>query len=89
MMVACVSPADSNFMETLNTLKYANRARNIQNTLQIRSSAVTTGAGAQFEISQLKKQIQTLKQDIRTMKSQKNEKNTSLPGKLSFLQSFS
>ncbi|OAD81142.1 hypothetical protein PHYBLDRAFT_7430, partial [Phycomyces blakesleeanus NRRL 1555(-)] len=29
MMMACVSPADTNFMETLNTLKYANRARNI------------------------------------------------------------
>lgn len=29
--VACVSPADSNAEETLNTLKYANRARNIQN----------------------------------------------------------
>ncbi|OVA10479.1 Kinesin [Macleaya cordata] len=28
---ACVSPADSNAEETLNTLKYANRARNIQN----------------------------------------------------------
>lgn len=28
---ACVSPADINAEETLNTLKYANRARNIQN----------------------------------------------------------
>eukprot|EP01052_Picozoa_sp_SAG31_P020166 SAG31_NODE_1505_length_8078_cov_5.291390_2_plen_253_part_00 len=27
VMVACVSPADSSFEETLNTLKYANRAR--------------------------------------------------------------
>ena len=30
-MVACVSPTDRDFMETLNTLKYANRARNIKN----------------------------------------------------------
>jgi len=28
---ACISPADINAEETLNTLKYANRARNIQN----------------------------------------------------------
>lgn len=28
---ACISPADVNAEETLNTLKYANRARNIQN----------------------------------------------------------
>ena len=30
-MIACVSPADDDFMETLTTLRYANRARNIQN----------------------------------------------------------
>lgn len=30
-VLACVSPADTNAEETLNTLKYANRARNIQN----------------------------------------------------------
>ncbi|CAD7946219.1 unnamed protein product [Amoebophrya sp. A120] len=31
VMLACVSPADVNFGESLNTLKYANRARNIKN----------------------------------------------------------
>jgi hypothetical protein len=31
-MIACVSPADINFEESLNTLKYASRARNIKNT---------------------------------------------------------
>ncbi|NXU89033.1 KI21B protein, partial [Xiphorhynchus elegans] len=31
IMIACVSPSDRDFMETLNTLKYANRARNIKN----------------------------------------------------------
>ena len=31
IMIACISPSDSDFMETLNTLKYANRARNIKN----------------------------------------------------------
>ncbi|RIA98533.1 P-loop containing nucleoside triphosphate hydrolase protein, partial [Glomus cerebriforme] len=35
LMLACVSPADSNFMETLNTLKYANRARNIKNKVSV------------------------------------------------------
>lgn len=33
IMIACVSPSDSDFMETLNTLKYANRARNIKNKI--------------------------------------------------------
>lgn len=31
-MIAACSPADRNFEETLNTLQYANRAKNIQNT---------------------------------------------------------
>jgi kinesin family protein 4/21/27 len=30
-MIACVSPAEINFEETLNALKYASRARRIQN----------------------------------------------------------
>lgn len=30
-MIACVSPSSSNYEETLNTLKYASRARNIKN----------------------------------------------------------
>ena len=34
-MIACVSPSDRDFMETLNTLKYANRARNIKNKVCI------------------------------------------------------
>lgn len=31
ILPACISPADINAEESLNTLKYANRARNIQN----------------------------------------------------------
>lgn len=33
LMIACVSPSDSEFVETLSTLKYANRARNIKNKI--------------------------------------------------------
>ena len=31
LMIACASPVESNLAETLNTLQYANRARNIKN----------------------------------------------------------
>lgn len=31
LMIACVSPADTNMEETLNTLRYADRARKIKN----------------------------------------------------------
>lgn len=36
LMIACVSPAEWNLAETVNTLKYANRARNIRNRAEIR-----------------------------------------------------
>lgn len=35
MMVACISPADNNYDETLSTLRYANRAKNIKNKPKI------------------------------------------------------
>lgn len=35
LMVACLSPADNNYDETLSTLRYANRAKNIQNKPKI------------------------------------------------------
>lgn len=38
-LLACISPADINAEETLNTLKYANRARNIQNKPVVSFSA--------------------------------------------------
>ena len=35
LMVACISPADNNYDETLSTLRYANRAKNIKNKPRI------------------------------------------------------
>ncbi|XP_033752605.1 kinesin-like protein KIF17 isoform X7 [Pecten maximus] len=35
LMVACLSPADNNYEETISTLRYANRAKNIQNKPKI------------------------------------------------------
>ncbi|TKC53042.1 hypothetical protein EI555_014636, partial [Monodon monoceros] len=35
LMVACLSPADNNYDETLTTLRYANRAKNIRNKPRI------------------------------------------------------
>ena len=44
VMIACVSCADIDFEETLNTLKYAHRARNIKNkpALRLRRDAEIT-----------------------------------------------
>eukprot|EP01047_Picozoa_sp_COSAG01_P003015 COSAG01_NODE_86_length_27623_cov_39.847224_5_plen_104_part_00 len=46
--MACVSPADDSFEETLNTLKYANRARNIKNKPVINRQSSSRHGGAQL-----------------------------------------
>ena len=35
LMIACVSPSDVDFVETLNTLQYVDRAKNIKNKVVI------------------------------------------------------
>ncbi|KAG8554020.1 hypothetical protein GDO81_003631 [Engystomops pustulosus] len=54
LMIACISPADSNMEETLNTLRYADRARKIKN-----KPIVNTDPQA-VELQKLKQQVQDL-----------------------------
>ena len=51
VMVACVSPADSNLEETLNTLRYADRAR------QIKNKPIVNRDPATAEIVKLRQQV--------------------------------
>jgi hypothetical protein len=55
LMLACVSPSSSDYTETLNTLKYANRARNIQNRVEINFNE------GEKEIHSLRTQVSRLK----------------------------
>lgn len=64
-MLACVSPADTNFMETLNTLKYANRARNIKNRVTVNQDF----AGSSLEVNQLKALVSRLRMEIVSLRS--------------------
>ncbi|CAO3660462.1 unnamed protein product [Rhizopus stolonifer] len=68
LMLACVSPADSNFMETLNTLKYANRARNIKNRVTINQDF----AGSSIEVNQLKAQLARLRIELASSRAAEN-----------------
>lgn len=54
LMIACVSPADSNMEETLNTLRYADRARQIKNKPVINLDPQSA------ELHRLKQQVQEL-----------------------------
>jgi hypothetical protein len=58
LMVACVSPAEANFEESLNTLRYAARARNIKNKPVINRDPNAS------QIAQLKSEIEALRAQL-------------------------
>ncbi|XP_064347840.1 kinesin-like protein KIF21A isoform X17 [Camelus dromedarius] len=65
IMIACVSPSDRDFMETLNTLKYANRARNIKNKVMVNQDR------ASQQISALRGEITRLQMELMEYKTGK------------------
>lgn len=64
-MIACVSPIEYNINETINTIKYASRARNIKNTAKI--NAVEAGwddvEHLQALVTRLRRQLANLDGD--------------------------
>ncbi|XP_061545072.1 kinesin-like protein KIF21B isoform X3 [Phycodurus eques] len=65
VMIACVSPSDRDFMETLNTLKYANRARNIKNKVVVNQDKTSQ------QISALRAEIARLQMELLEYKAGK------------------
>ena len=61
-MIANVSPAGSQFEETINTLKYANRAKNIK-TKQIPNKKMV-----QMHIAEYKNIINDLRSEVENLK---------------------
>jgi kinesin family protein 18/19 len=64
VMIACISSAESSFEETLNTLKYANRAKNIKTNVQRNVLNVN------YHISEYVQLINNLRGEIQVLKSQ-------------------
>ncbi|KAL2077069.1 hypothetical protein ACEWY4_026573 [Coilia grayii] len=60
LMIACVSPSSSDFDESLNTLNYAKRARNIQNR------ATVNQASEPGRVEGLEQQIRALRKALET-----------------------
>lgn len=58
LMIACVSPADYNLEETLSTLRYADRAKQIKNKPIVNQDPKTA------EINKLNKLVQTLRLEL-------------------------
>uniref|UniRef100_A0A8C5I2I8 Kinesin-like protein KIF21B n=1 Tax=Gouania willdenowi TaxID=441366 RepID=A0A8C5I2I8_GOUWI len=65
VMIACISPSDRDFMETLNTLKYANRARNIKNKVVVNQDKTSQ------QISALRAEIARLQMELMEFKAGK------------------
>lgn len=63
-MIACVSPAEWNALETVNTLKYANRARNIKNRAEVREKEDGWDdlEWLQGMVTKLRKELKTVKE---------------------------
>jgi uncharacterized membrane protein YukC len=58
-MIACISPSDNNYDETLSTLRYANRAKNIKNQPRINEDPKDALLREyQQEIERLKQMVQ-------------------------------
>ncbi|XP_053623272.1 kinesin-like protein KIF3A [Plodia interpunctella] len=59
VMIATIGPAESNYVETISTLRYANRAKNIENKTHVnREPGDALLTRFQQEIDQLKKQLE-------------------------------
>ncbi|VDO94533.1 unnamed protein product [Soboliphyme baturini] len=87
LMIACISPSDCDFVETLNTLKYANRARNIKNKVAInrdRPSCIINDLKAR--IRYLEKELLEFQQNKRPINDNSVEVETDLHKENMFLQ---
>ncbi|KAF7964953.1 hypothetical protein HWV62_1444 [Athelia sp. TMB] len=63
LMIACVSPAEWNAGETINTLKYANRARNIKNR-----AVVNEKEDGWDDVEWLQGTVMRLRKDLKSIK---------------------
>ena len=62
-MIACISPSDRDFMETLNTMRYANRARNIKNVVTANQDKTSRQISTlRAEVKQLQDELMDYKQ---------------------------
>mmetsp|Transcript_4426 Transcript_4426/g.8596 ORF Transcript_4426/g.8596 Transcript_4426/m.8596 type:complete len:535 (-) Transcript_4426:69-1673(-) len=86
IMIACVSPADDNIEESTNTLRYAERARSIQNDAKRNVIAM---AMSPAEAAALRKENQKLRFELKQALAEKNNEAKKFACSLSSLRSLS
>jgi chromosome segregation ATPase len=72
-MIACVTPAEFHLSETLNTVQYAQRARNIQSKPKIQQ--ISDEGDKQATIDRLRTEIAFLRQQIRSAEGTGDHRN--------------
>lgn len=75
-MIACVSPAESNYEETLSSIKYASRARNIKNKPIINRDANS------MLIEALRNQVTSLQTEVAEYKTLLKQNKIPVPESL-------
>ncbi|TKY57847.1 Kinesin protein FRA1 [Spatholobus suberectus] len=80
VMIACISPADINAEETLNTLKYANRARNIQNKPVVNRDPMSN------EMLKMRQQLEYLQAELCARSGGSSEEVQVLKERISWLE---
>ncbi|KAJ3161699.1 hypothetical protein HDU86_006469 [Geranomyces michiganensis] len=82
LMLACVSPSDTNYAETLNTLNYANRARNIKNRVVINQEWASGSANS----IAMEREIRLLRATVAQLRSEsRGELTSGDPGSAGYL----
>nr|XP_031532432.1 kinesin-like protein KIF27 isoform X2 [Vicugna pacos] len=86
LMITCVSPSSSDFDESLNSLKYANRARNIRNKPTLNFSPESDRMDEmEFEIKLLREALQS-QQSVSSQTSQTHQEETPDENKIHSLE---
>ncbi|KAL9539319.1 hypothetical protein MBANPS3_010333 [Mucor bainieri] len=76
LMIACVSPAEINLTETINTIKYAYRARNIRNKTEKNEAEEWMTSD---NLEHLRQIISKLKMEVKMLKSASPHRNSPSP----------
>jgi chromosome segregation ATPase len=86
LMIACVSPAEINLTETINTIKYAYRARSIRNKTEKNETEEWMTSD---NVEHLRHMIAKLKAEVKSLKNHPNHLHNSYRGSPSPLSSSS
>jgi len=82
LMIGCVSPCDSNRSETVNTLRYANRAKSIKNDAKVNIDPCSS------VINELQDQVTSLAMELLRVRSADNFDEAECPFSEEFLASL-